>query len=65
MPRSIRPMGTTAMDSDEEEDDVGELTELLTPEEVLKGQTESPAFDLGAFREFHTTHKSVKNIDSR
>ena len=27
------------MESDEEEDEVGELTELLTPEEVLKGQT--------------------------
>jgi hypothetical protein len=39
MPRSIRPTGTTAMESDEEEDEVGELTELLTPEEVLKGQT--------------------------
>lgn len=37
--KSIRPTGTTTMESDEEEDEVGELTELLTPEEVLKGSS--------------------------
>lgn len=37
--KSIRPTGTTAMESDEEEDEVGELPELLAPEEVLKGSS--------------------------
>lgn len=62
--KSIRPTGTTAMESDEEEDEVGELTELLTPEEVLKGSSKRRLTSLYSEQQYSSRRGSVGGMST-